>query len=104
MANDHTGFSGNLGDLAVSIEPPAGATAYQLQVDPRLRVPSRWGRTGDATMVSPTKETKRGEMGGKESQHLIVLLKRGNRPEGPREGEGCRVMRREEKLGRYIVT
>ena len=34
------------------------------------------------------KETKRGEMGGRESQHLIVPWKRGNQPEGPRQGKG----------------
>src|SRR5208283_4825909 len=34
------------------------------------------------------KETKRGEMGGRESQHLIVPWKRGNQPEGPRRGKG----------------
>src|SRR5271157_3959117 len=33
------------------------------------------------------KETKRGEMGGRESQHLIVPLKRGNQTEGPRRGK-----------------
>jgi len=33
------------------------------------------------------KETKRGEMGGRESQHLIVPLKRGNQPEEPRRGK-----------------
>ena len=32
----------------------AGDTAYQLQVDPRLRVRGRGGRTTDATMVSPS--------------------------------------------------
>ena len=32
------------------------------------------------------KETKRGEMGGRESQHLIVPWKRGNQPEEPRQG------------------
>ena len=31
----------------------AGDTAYQLQIDPRLRVRGRGGRTTDATMVSP---------------------------------------------------
>ena len=34
------------------------------------------------------KATKRGEMGGRESQHLIVPLKRGNQPEEPRQGKG----------------
>ena len=27
-------------------------------------------------------------MGGRESQHLIVPLQRGNQPEGPRRGKG----------------
>ena len=51
------------------------------------------GRTTDATMVCPAKETKRGEMGGRESQHLIVPLKRGNQPEGPRQGKGVPMSR-----------
>ncbi len=33
------------------------------------------------------KETKRGEMGGRESQRLIVPSKRGNQTEGPRRGK-----------------
>ena len=72
----------------------AGDTAYQLQIDPRLRVRGRGGRTTDATMVSPAKETKRGEMGGRESQHLIVPLKRGTNPRNPVKGRGCRLMSR----------
>ena len=32
----------------------AGDTAYQLQIDPRLRVRGRGGRTTDATMVLPS--------------------------------------------------
>ena len=39
-------------------------------------------------MVLPSEETRCGEMGGRESQHLIVPLKRGNQPEGPRRGKG----------------
>ena len=35
----------------------AGDTAYQLPIDPRLRVRGRGGRTTDATMVSPSEET-----------------------------------------------
>ena len=34
------------------------------------------------------KETKCGEMGGRESERLIVPSSRGNRPEGPRGGKG----------------
>ena len=38
------------------------------------------------------KETKRGEMGGEKSHHLIVPSKRGNSyREDPGEGRGCRV-------------
>jgi len=40
------------------------------------------------------KETKRGETDGKESQCPVVLLKRGNQPEGPVEGEGHRLVSR----------
>ena len=35
------------------------------------------------------KETKRGEMDGKESQRPIVVLKRGNGPSGPRGAKGA---------------
>ena len=66
----------------------AGDTAYQLQIDPRLRVRGRGGRTTDATMVSPSEGNECGEMGGRESQHLIVPLKRGNQPEEPCQGKG----------------
>ena len=34
------------------------------------------------------KETKCGEMGGKESERLIVPMNRGNQPEGPWRGKG----------------
>jgi hypothetical protein len=33
---------------------PAGDTGYQLQVDPRPRDRSRWGRTTVAAVVSPS--------------------------------------------------
>jgi hypothetical protein len=39
-------------------------------------------------MVSPAKETKRGERDGKESQRPRVVLKRGNGPSGPLWDEG----------------
>ena len=53
----------------------------------------------------PAKETKRGETGGRESQHLRVPSKRGNQPEGPRERKGGAVSGTvEEKHGRYIET
>ena len=51
-------------------------------------VPSWWGRTGDDLWYRQAKETKRGEMDGKESQRPIVVLKRGNGPPGPRGAKG----------------
>src|SRR5271157_749703 len=35
----------------------------------------------------PAKETKRGEMGGRKSERLIVLVSQGNQTEGPRQGK-----------------
>ena len=51
-------------------------------------VPSWWGRTGDERWYRQAKETKCGEMDGKESQRPIVVLKRGNGPSGPRGAKG----------------
>ena len=61
----------------------AGDTAYRLPIDPRLRVRGRGDEQRTQRWYRQAKETKRGEMGGRESQHLIVPLKRGNQPEGP---------------------
>ena len=94
MANDHKGTSGNLGDPVVSMSKAAGDTAYQLPIDPRLRVRGRGDEQRTQRWYRQAKETKRGEMGGRESQHLIVPLKRGNRTEGPRKERGCRLMSR----------
>jgi hypothetical protein len=66
----------------------AGDTAHPLQIDPRLRVRGRGDEQRTQRWYRQAKETKRGEMGGRESQHLIVPLKRGNQPEGPRQGKG----------------
>ena len=54
-------------------------------------VPSLWGRTGDDRWYRQAKETRRGEMDDKESQHPIVVLKRGNGLPDPVERRGCRV-------------
>jgi hypothetical protein len=43
-------------------------------------VPSWWGRTGDERWYRQAKETKCGEMAGKESECPIVASKRGNGP------------------------
>jgi len=55
-------------------------------------VPSWWGRTGDERWYRQAKETKRGEMDGKESQRPIVVLKRGNGLPDPVERRGCRIV------------
>jgi hypothetical protein len=55
-------------------------------------VPSWWGRTGDERWYRQAKETKRGEMDGKESECPIVALKRGNGPPDPVERRGHRVV------------
>ena len=65
----------------------AGDTAYELQIDPRLRVRGRGDEPRTQRWYRQAKATKRGKMGGRESQHLIVPLKRGNQPEGPRRGK-----------------
>src|SRR5271166_5411024 len=69
--------------------------ARRLEIPPtnsRLIHGSASGAGGDEPRTQrwyrQAKETKRGEMGGRESQHLIVPLKRGNQPEGPRQGKG----------------
>ncbi len=55
-------------------------------------VPSWWGRTGDERWYRQAKETKHGEMDGKESECPIVVLKRGNGPPDPVERRGHRVV------------
>ena len=57
-------------------------------------VPSWWGRTGDERWYRQAKETKCGEMGGKESERLVVPLSQGNHPRDPGEGRGRRLMNR----------
>src|SRR5208337_4853345 len=66
MANDHKGSSGNLGDPVVSIEMPAGDPAYQLQVIHGLVSWAVGDKRGTQRWYRQAKETKRGEMGGRE--------------------------------------
>ena len=89
MANDHKGSSGNLGD------PVVFHRARRLEIPPtnsRLIHGSafrgrRGGRTRTQRWYRQAKETKHSEMGGRESQRLIVPSKRGNQTEGPRRGK-----------------
>ena len=89
MANDHEGSSGNLGDPAVfhrasRLEIPA--------TNSRLIHGSASGADGDERRTQrwyrQAKETKCGEMDGRESQRLIVPSSQGNHPEGTLGREG----------------
>jgi hypothetical protein len=82
------GFSGNLGDLAVSIAMPAGDPAYQLQVDPRPTSEADGDERRTNRWYRQAKETKCGAKDGQESERLIVPMNRGNQPEGPWRGKG----------------
>ena len=67
----------------------AGDTAYQLPIDPRLRVRGRGDEPRTQRWYRQAKETKRGEMGGRESYtHSTVEM--GTNPRDPVEGRGCR--------------
>jgi hypothetical protein len=83
------GFPRNLGGPVVSAANPGGR--YRV-TNSRPVVGALDGR-GSETRVQPwyrqAKATKRGGRGGGESERLIVLLTRGNRPEGPRRGKGA---------------
>ena len=50
-------------------------------------VPSLWGQTGDERWYRQAKETKCGEMDGKESERLVVPLSQGD-PRGTLGREG----------------
>ena len=65
----------------------AGDTAYQLPIDPRLRVRGRGGRTTDATMVSPSEgnEARRNWRQGVAAPHSTVEA--GEPTRGPRRGK-----------------
>ena len=75
------GFLGNPGGLVVSILKTAGGRAPAHQARGRgcstWRPTERKCRCSDG--ISRAKATKRGEMGGEESERLIVPVKRGNR-------------------------
>ena len=55
---------------------------------PRWDAPDRGEQTTGETVVSAREEFERVETDGGESERLIVSLKRGNHPEGPRGEKG----------------
>ena len=88
---DTTGFSRNLGDPAV---PPPQTLAWSCQTLKLQGPRSASGRKGAKTDARggyrQAKETKRGETGGRRSEHLIVPTKQANSVrEEPVEGRGC---------------
>ena len=81
----------------------AGDTAYQLQVDPRLRVRGRGGRTTDATMVSPSEgnEARRNGRQGVAASHSTGEP---GEPSRRDPGEGRRTPSYEPLEGNMIGT
>src|SRR3954447_12625684 len=88
-ANGHEGSPGNLGDPAVSTEQ--AGWSYRLTNSGMIRGPAT-GTDGDEhrsqRWYRQAKETKCGEMDGRESERLIVPASRGNRPERTPGREG----------------
>src|SRR5271165_1771261 len=87
MANDHEGSPGTWETLP---SPSKGRPETRLTNSRWIHGPVSWAvgdERGTQRWYRQAKETKCGEMGGRESQHLIVPLKRGNQPEGPRRGK-----------------
>ena len=107
------GSLGNLRDPAVSV---VTAGLESRLTNSRLihsSVPSWWGRTGDERWYRQAKETKCGEMSGRESERSIVTLRRGNLTEGPRGGRrseancltsGCKSRRRRSPCGAVVIS
>ena len=71
---------------------PAWSPAYQLQADPRLPSRACGDESGTKRRYRQAKETKCGEMDGKESEHLVLLMIQGNHPEGTQGREGDAVL------------
>ena len=93
MANDHKGSSGNLGDPAVSTIKRRMECRYtnsRMIHGPTSRADG--DEQGTQGWYRQAKETKRGEMGGRESQRLIVPVSQGNHPEGTLGREGDAVL------------
>jgi hypothetical protein len=83
------GFPRNLGGPVASTDDPGG----RYRVTNSRPVAGAPDGRGNETRVQPwyrrAKATKRGGMGGGESERRIVPGKRGNRPEGPRGGKAA---------------
>ena len=82
----------------------AGDTAYQLQIDPRLRVRGRGGRTTDATMVSPSEgnEARRNGRQGVAAPHSTVEAGEPTRGTPSRERSEANCLTR--SLSEYLLV
>jgi hypothetical protein len=66
----------------------------KLQVDPQLSSRADGDEKRTKRWYRQAKETKYGEMDGKESERLVVPLSQGNHPRDPGEGRGRHLMNR----------
>ena len=91
----------------------AGDTAYQLPIDPRLRVRGRGGRTTDATMVSPSEgnEARRNGRQGVAAPHSTVEAGEPTRGTPSRERSeancltsGCKSRRCRSPCGAVVIS
>ena len=91
----------------------AGDTAYQLPIDPRLRVRGRGGRTTDATMVSPSEgnEARRNGRQGVAAPHSTVEAGEPSRGTPGRERSeancltsGCKSRWRRSPCGAVVIS
>jgi len=88
MANDRTGFTGTWETFPSPSLTAGWSPAYQLQADPRLPSRACGDESGTKRWYRQAKETKCGEMDGKESECPIVASKRGNGPYRTPRSEG----------------
>ena len=89
LANDHRGFTGTWETLPFPLSNAGWRRRYtnsRMIHGPTSRADG--DEQGTQGWYRQAKETKRGEMDGKESQCPIVVLKRGNGPPGPRGAKG----------------
>ena len=83
------GLLGNLRDPVVSVVDCRLESRHpKLQVDPQLSSRAGGDEKRTKRRYRQAKETKCGEMGGRESEHPVVPLKWGNRTEGTPWREG----------------
>src|SRR5215469_2883377 len=84
-----TGSSRNLGASVVSVDETGLGTPVNTPGLLVLRLAPAGAKPKAQRRYREAKETKRRGKGGRKSECLIVPMKRGNRPEGPRGGKGA---------------